>query len=301
MDENLRTNEEVKDRQRGSVRNLADYKLFLDTLIFAAELAAGIFTGALSLVSLAIIGGISLAKSLIRLFDLNQSTLPPPGKAYFGFNKLPAIYGIAAGIIFIPAGILMFRLAGHRLDEALPAGQYFPAIAVLAVCLAAAFFISAWKPLKSLNGTGRHYSRMEITLSLAVLAELLIAQFGRFQSLDPVISIFVTLFALGKAVQLILESLKGLLDNRLPHYEEEWIKGLIRLYAGAHLSLHDLQARKRGGSRWIDFHLAVSDNIPLEEAFDLANALEKELIKKIPGAVVIIHVEASLPPFGQTG
>jgi cation diffusion facilitator family transporter len=273
-------------------RPRVDYRLFLSTLIMAAELAAGLICGSLSLVALAIVGGIDLVKLLVRLISLSRSTAPPPGKSYFGFSQWPATGGVAGGLLFILAGSLVLRAAGSTLEAALPAGNYYPAIAVLAVSLVALYFISAGKPLKNPGGTTGRYFRMGLVLSLVVLGELLIAQFGRFQSLDPVISIFIALFVLGKSVQWILESIKALLDTRLPQNEREWIEGLVREFAGTHFRLHDLQARKKAGSRWIDFHLAIADSTPVEEAFHLANMLEKKLIEKIPESVIIIHVDA---------
>jgi ferrous-iron efflux pump FieF len=270
-------------------RPLIDARLIAATLIFAAGLAAGFVSASLSLVGLALFGAIDLVRSLVRAFSLSQSSAPSSGKVYFGFSRWPAVCGLAAGILVILSGGLMFSVAGGILKEELPAGSYYPAIAIIAISLAAAGFISTRK--RSGGGFSLHFSRIWTLLSLVVLAELLIVQFLRFQSLDPVIAIFIALFVLGKSVRLVLESVRALLDNRLPQYEEEWIGGLVREYAGPHFRLHDLEARKRGNSRWIDFHLAVAENIPVDEAFDLAGELEKKLIEKIPGAVVIIHVD----------
>jgi cation diffusion facilitator family transporter len=282
---------EMKASQPGSSRQEAiDYRFLLEALFCLAGVVAGVLSGSLSLITLAVFSGIDTVNFIIRLFTHNQPPEPPRSKAYFGFSKYPGVLGVIEGIFFILAAIFIFREAGRRLEANLPAGNFYPAMAVLAVFLIAAYFIPA-KQTKTAGKTSARYFKIEVILSLAILAVTLIVQFTRIQSLDPVISIFIVLFILGKSVQLMLESIKEILDNRLPQYEEEWIKGLIREHSGNHFRMHDLLARKSGSNRFIDFHLAINDNTQVEQAFDLANILEKELIKKIPGAIVIIHVE----------
>jgi ferrous-iron efflux pump FieF len=281
----------VKARQPENNRpGLIDYRFYLKTVLFLAGLAAGTLTGSLSLVAVTVYSGIDVAKSVIRLFPLYQPPAPPRDKAYFGFSKYPAVLGMIESILFILAACFIFREASHILKAAVPVGNYYPAIAVLAVILVVNLIIAFRTPKTAPKPPGRN-ARFELVLYLVVMAVLLSVQFTGVQSLDPVISIFLALLVIGKSLLLMLESIKDILDHRLPPYEEEWIKGLIREFSGDNFRLHDLNARKNGINRWIDFHLAVSDRITAEEAFNLANRLEREMIRKIPGAIVIIHVE----------
>jgi cation diffusion facilitator family transporter len=271
-------------------RGVINYALIIGVAFFAARMAAGIATDSLSLVSLAVFAGIDILRYITRPWPVQQSLLPLKKRPNPGFNKIPAILGMTAGVLLILAAVFIFRDAGRRLDEGLPPSQYYPAIAVLVICLTAAFIISL-KTGKTAPGTFHPYSRSEFILSLAVLVILILVQTARFQSLEPVASIFIAIFVLFKSLRLLLDSLKEGLDNRLPNFEVEWIRGLILTNAGSNYSVQNLSARRSGHKCYIDFRLAAGDSIDLETAFETANKLEKELIKEIPGAVVIIHVQ----------
>ncbi len=284
----MTVNDQAANRPDGS--RITIYLLTTAVVLLAARFAAGIMTEALSLVSLAVFAGIDIARFMTGHLSGRHTHKPLRNRPNPGLSKIPAILGIALGIIFILAAVFIFREAGRRLDEALPPGQYFAAIGVLAVCLASAIVVSL-KTGKTVPGGFRLFSRGELILSLAVLAVLIIVQAARFQSLDPVASIFLAIFILIKSLRLLLDSIKEGLDSRLAPQELEWIKGLILAYAGRNYSISGLSARRSGHKCYIDFRLAVNDLIDLDEAFETANGLEKELIRKIPEAIVIIHVQ----------
>ncbi|MBN1188555.1 MAG: cation transporter [Dehalococcoidales bacterium] len=266
----------------------AGWLIFLDIFFFAAGLIAGILTGSLSLTALAVFSGIDILKSAVRTVPAGNTPLSKEHKINTVLNRLPAALMTIEGILFILAAVFVFREAGRRLDEAVPPGQFYAAIAVLSVYLLTALSVSII-PVTTKKDLRLH-SRLEIALSLVVLAVLISAQIARIQSLDPVVSIFLSVLIIFKSLRLLLDSLKQVLENRLPSSELEWIKGIIQDYAGEEYSVQDLTARQSGNKCWIDFGLAVSSTIDLEKAFETAGGLEKELMRKIPGAIVIIHV-----------
>jgi ferrous-iron efflux pump FieF len=275
-------------QQPESGRRKAGFALVLDFLFFAAKLIAGILTGSLSLVALAVFSGIDILKSAAGPLPVQRPPVAQKHKFNPGLYKIAPILMLVEGVLFILAAVFVFREAGRRLEEGLPPGQFYPAIIVTAVYL---LFVVLFSIMTRTSGKNSlRYSWIESGLSLAVLAVLIAVQIARIQSLDPVISIFICVFVLYKSLRLLLDALKEILDNRLPPREVEWIKGLIQEYAGHDYSVQDLSVRQSGNKYWIDFHLAVSDAIDLEKAYRTAGELEKELIRRIPGAMVIIHV-----------
>jgi cation diffusion facilitator family transporter len=269
------------------------FRPWLETLVLLARLAAGIVTGSLSLVALAMYSGADVFRGLTGLLQHAQPSTPPGDAPRFGFSKYPAVFKAAGGIALIAVAVSVFRTAGRKMEIAPPVGNYYPAIAVLAASILVLVFFSA---RQSTAGARQRTFNFGLIVSLAVLAVLVTVQLKRFVSTDPVIAIIVLIFSLVRALSLLLESAKELMDNRLPRREEEWIESFIREWGGKRFELRDLSARKIGNKRYLDFHLKFMKNIDAEAAFALANDLERVLMAKIPGAMVIIHVESGPTP-----
>jgi ferrous-iron efflux pump FieF len=63
-----------------------------------------------------------------------------------------------------------------------------------------------------------------------------------------------------------------------------------------------LRTRRSGPTRFIQLHLEMDDALPLVQAHQIADDLEQALLKRFPGADIIIHQDpVSAVPENQRG
>ena len=57
------------------------------------------------------------------------------------------------------------------------------------------------------------------------------------------------------------------------------------------IEAHDLRTRLAGSATFVDFHLVVAGTMPVSEAHEICDRIEKALKAKVPDAMITIHVE----------
>jgi cation diffusion facilitator family transporter len=133
--------------------------------------------------------------------------------------------------------------------------------------------------------------RTDVLTSLGILAGLVIIRFTGVTIIDPIMALVVALLILRAAIQLIWKSVRDLIDVSLPLDEENKIKHIIEKYRGSYFEFHKMRTRKAGSDRFIDFHLLVCQDTSIEDAHNLADKMENEILAEFPRASVIIHLE----------
>ncbi len=108
--------------------------------------------------------------------------------------------------------------------------------------------------------------------------------------LDPVAAIVVSFFIMKVAVQLLIPCVDELLEKSLPEVEDEIVR-IILSFPGIS-SPHHLRTRRIGSYCAIEVHVRMDGSISLEEAHEMATAVENKLKRQFgKGTLVSIHVE----------
>ena len=101
----------------------------------------------------------------------------------------------------------------------------------------------------------------------------------------------MALLIIKAAWDITRKSVGGLIDTRLPEYEEEIIGVAITEHVGELTGFHDLRTRKGGSYRYIDLHLVFPKAVTLEEAHRLCDHLEEDIMGKLSSSVITVHFE----------
>jgi cation diffusion facilitator family transporter len=132
---------------------------------------------------------------------------------------------------------------------------------------------------------------MDIYSNLGLMAGLLMVRWFDIHWLDSALSILVASYILHEALQLIKRSLTDILDQELPEEIQQQVHQLIISHGGPLAGYHGLRTRRAGSLKIMDFHLEVCKDMTVAEAHKLTESLEKKIMKEIPGADVIIHID----------
>lgn len=288
---------EQLNKEKTSVARLSVASNFL---LVVLKLAVGISIGSVSVISEAIHSGIDLIAAVIAYFSVRTSSKPPDQDHAFGHGKLENISGtVEAILIFIAAGLIIYE--AYEKFLAITHNQVVPdvslGIVVMLISAVVNFFIS-----QKLMSTAKRtesialeadawHLRTDVLTSFGIFAGLVAIKLTGIAILDPIFAVLVALFILKAALELVIKSVKDLMDVNLPEEEVQEICSIIEDHSKQYVGFHELRTRRSGSDRFIDLHLVVSRELSIEQAHSLADHLEEDIKKRFPRASVIIHVE----------
>jgi len=270
--------------------NLID--LSCNTILLVAQVELGILSGFVSLASLSVYLVTDYLKYLGRFlsFPLKQLT---KRENYYGFIKYEFVFGTVAGLVSLAAGIFLMVYSFKNLDYTPELGNLYPSIGITAI-----FVILRYSQRKkSLQGerissiNSQSVIDTGMILAFFVLAGQLLTQFTGTDIPDPLLAVVIFFFIFRSSFRLSWDSLRQLLDTRLPLQVEENIRMLVERSIDRNLQLDGLFARRQGRDRLIDLRLSYR-RVSTEQAYLFANQLEKQILSKISRAIVVIHLDS---------
>jgi cation diffusion facilitator family transporter len=277
--------------------SIARLSVLSNLTLVILKLTVGLMIGSVSVISEAIHSGIDLIAAIIAYFSVRQSSQPPDAEHAFGHGKIENVSGaVEAVLIFLAAGLII-REAYQKLLHGVEIEDVSLGIAVMLLSVVVNYFVSE-KLLKTakrtdsiaLEADGWHL-KTDVLTSLGIFGGLVAIKLTGIAILDPILAILVALFILKAAFELTIKSVKDLLDMKLPKEEEDEIRRIISGYSGRFVEFHELRTRKSGSDRFIDLHLVVHKKMSVEEAHDLSDRIEADIVQRFPRASVIIHIE----------
>ncbi|WP_256744939.1 cation diffusion facilitator family transporter, partial [Aeromonas hydrophila] len=111
--------------------------------------------------------------------------------------------------------------------------------------------------------------------------------------LDPIVAICVALFILKEAIAMLKQAFQPLLDHSMNEEELAITTKVIEECCPEHGGFHDLRSRQAGRRRHIDFHLTLPKEMSIEHSHAICDRIEQGIMRHLPHAVVLIHVEPS--------
>jgi cation diffusion facilitator family transporter len=293
----------MMDAQARKVR-VATLSVISNMTLVVMKLIAGLLIGSISIISEAIHSGVDLIASIIALFSVKTSSLPPDRRHPFGHGKIENISGtIEALLIFAAAGWIIFE-AVQKLGKPEPLQTLEWGVGVMLVSVVANYHVSKllFKVAKetdsiALNADAWHL-RTDIYTSVGVMVSLALIWSGQAFSpgvdlnwLDPVTAIAVAVLIIKAAYDLTMRSSKDLLDTTLPPDEEEWIRRRISHHRPVICGFHQLRTRKSGHFRFVEFHLKVDPEMSVQISHAITEDLSLSIEKRFPSTSVMIHIE----------
>lgn len=285
---------EELNREKSSTARLS---VASNLMLVIMKLTVGIMIGSVSVISEAIHSGIDLIAAVIAYFSVRSSSKPPDRDHAFGHGKVENISGtIEAVLIFIAAGLIIYE-AYQKLLHGVVLEDVSLGIVVMLISALVNLYVSQ-RLMKTAKRTesialeaDAWHLRTDVLTSLGIFAGLVAIKLTGITILDPIFAILVALFILKAAVELVIKSVRDLMDEKLPEAEEKEICQIIEDHSKQYVGFHELRTRRSGSDRFIDLHLVVSRELSIEKAHGLADHIEEDIKARFPRCSVIIHIE----------
>jgi cation diffusion facilitator family transporter len=266
--------------------------------LIVLKLVVGVITGSLSVLAQAVDSFLDLFAVSITFLAIRIAAKPADTEHPFGHGKVENIAAIVqAVLIFLAGGSIIYSAIRHIQTgaalEITEAGMGVMAVSILASIFLSRHLLRVARQEDSMAlEANAHNIAADVYSAAAVLAGLLLVRFTGLDIIDAILAGLVALFILKVAFDVLRNSLKGLVDVKLPEDEESSIRAAITEHlSGEVVSFHKLRTRKAGSQRYIDLHLVMPRHISIEEAHNMCDHLEKDIELRLAHTDVTIHVE----------
>ncbi len=270
---------------------------FLLTLL---KLTIGIVTGSMAVLASAVDSILDILMSSINLFAIKKAEKPADECHPFGHGKFETVATLVQAFVIAISGSWVIFEAARRLVQGSELQMVEGGIAVLMLSTLVSFFISRYLRVvaretdsSALEADSLHFS-MDVYTNLALAGGLFIMQLTGYTGIDPILSMLVGCYIIVEAYKLVRHGMRDVLDAELPPSVLEDVTRLLDEFKENLVDYRNLRTRRAGSQKFLDFDLVVCRHMSIEEAHDIADRLEEQIKKDIPGADVTIHMEPCL-------
>ena len=268
-------------------------------LLSAIKLLAALYTDSLAILSSFVDSITDVASSLITLFAVYISLKPANCDYRYGFGKTEAVSAILqAAFISVSAAFIVYD-GIDRIFHPVELNQTGVGIAVMCLCMFITLLLILFQKMVAkktsslaIIADSAHYTA-DLATNFAIISSLAVSNYFNLYWFDTMAAVFVALYLFYQAYDLGKNSFYMLVDKELDEKIRTDIGNLIIQTSGV-MGFHDLRTRDLGGKYIFEFHLEIDGNLSLYKAHEIAENVEKNIIKKYPSAQIIIHED----PFG---
>lgn len=292
-------------RQGGSIRSVNDRRkiraaqvsVTSNAVLMLGKLAVGFYMGSVSVISDGIHSSLDLIAALVAFTAVRTAARPADVTHRFGHGKFENLAGVIEGLLILGAAVAIVWNALPRFVEpveveALGLGAVMVGAAIVVNTFVSRYLMRVARETDSpaLEADAWHL-RSDVYTSLGVLTGLGLIKLTGQPIFDPLVAIAVSLIIVRASHRLVRDSLRSLLDVRLSEDDEAKIHSVLQRFASEFVGYHTLRTRKAGSEQHIDLHLVLPSALPVAEAHDLCDRVEKELVAVFPNGQTLIHIE----------
>jgi cation diffusion facilitator family transporter len=256
-----------------------------------------LLSGSVSVLSEALHSGADLVVTTFQLVSVRLAARPADADHAYGHGKFENLgAAIEALCIVGTAGVVIVEAIQHiRFPASL--AHLDLGIGIMLVSGVVNFFVS-----RTLASTARHEQSPALGAEAAQLGAdtwtaagvaigLIAIRVTGATLIDPIISLMIAGLIVKAAYDVSARALVDLTDGRLPPEQEARIRQIIERHAESFAGYHKLRTRRSGGGEFIDFHLQMAGDMPLQRAHELSDVIVGDIKAELPRAHVLIHLE----------
>lgn len=284
----------TEKRDLSGIRRVLIVTMLLNFLAMGVKLAAGLLTGALSVVADALDSLFDGLSNVVGLAGLYAAGKPPDAEHPYGYRKFETATALIISFLLFLTCWQLFQTAWYRLWQGAPpdVNAWMIVALVISILIQAGtslYELRAGRRLKSeLLVADALHTRASILVSFSVLIGLGFVRIG-YPKADPLFAMFVAGMIAKIGVDILKETLPVLVDRAA--IDPSQIASVVRSVGGVE-SFHRVRSRGAGGSAAVDLHVRVSPEKTVQEADAVAGEVRRRLLELDGVSDVTVHLEA---------
>jgi cation diffusion facilitator family transporter len=263
----------------------------------ALKFTAYFLTGSMGLFSDAAESCVNLTAAVFALWALTIAARPPDFEHTFGHSKAEYFSSALEGLLVLIAAFSIGLAAVPRLLHPQPIAQVeigllLSIVAAVINGLVAWTLLKAGRRLRSITlRADAHHLLTDVWTSIGVVVGLLLVKVTGWQLLDPMMAIAVAANIAWVGIQLLKETINGLMDSAISLKEQSMIQEVLGYYQNRGIAFHALRTRVAGARNFVSFHVLVPGEWTVQQGHDLCDEIERKIMHTIARTHVTTHLE----------
>lgn len=261
--------------------------------LIALKTLAWLMSGSVSLLGSLIDSVMDAGASLINLFAVRYALTPADRSHRFGHGKAEALAALAQSVFITASALLVLWQGVERLRSPAPLEAAWYGVAVMLISIIVTLLLLRFQShvirqtgSTAIRADSLHY-RSDLLLNAAVIVALLLAWYGISRT-DALFGIGIALYIGYGAQQIGRDAVRILMDHELPDEVRQEALRLARAVPGV-VDAHDLRTRQSGQQWFMQLHLELPGDLPLDEAHKLGDQARDAIQQRFPQAEVLVH------------
>ncbi len=298
---------EVPAREK---RSVALSSVLAAALLTGLKAVVGVTTGSLGMLSEAAHSGLDLVAALATYLSVCLADKPADSSHPFGHGKFEHLSAFfETGLLLVTCGWILIEAIRRLFFSHVRVNPTLSAFAVMGISIAVDVFrsrslsrIAKKYGSQALEADALHfstdvYSSGAVIAGLALIAAAAHWHIARLGDADPIAALVVAAIIVYISVRLGKKTVDALVDAA-PEGTSVRIAHAIRNVPGV-LDHDRIRVRQSGNQLFVELHLKLHSNIPLEHAQAVEDEVESRVRDIFPGADIVIHSSPQAPAAGD--
>ena len=254
-------------------------------------------TGSVGLLSDAMESLVNLAGGILALSMLSIAEQPADELHAFGHGKAEYFAAAFEGVLILIAATAIGVAGIDRLIHPQPLEQLGPGLAFTTLATIINFFaarvlLAAGQQYRSLTlEADAQHLMTDVWTSVGVIAGVFAAGASGWLWLDPLLALLVAANIVWTGWSLLRRSARGLMDGALSDGDHALVVSTLESFRNEGIDFHALRTRESGSRRFVEVHLLVPGHWTVVKGHALAERLESDIRRILPGSHVLTHLE----------
>jgi len=268
--------------------------LAANLVVVGAKIVVGVSAGSLSVISDAVHSSVDALNNIVFIILMRYAGAEADANHPYGHGKFEVLGALGIVILLAVASFELLKSAVARLVAQAPTPHLTGLeLGVLAGTLAVNLWV-AWVE----SSKGRQFAsdllladaahtRVDVMITTGVIVGSVLSRFG-VRHVDPIVALLVVL-AIGRvSYQILRRGVPVLVDQAAQ--EPDTVRQAAERVDGVR-SAHDIRSRLAAGVAFAELTIKVAGHLPVDEAHDIADAVEHRLKDDLKLDRVVVHVE----------
>lgn len=298
-DHNDADNPEVR-RKYGKLLGLTG--IFINLLLSASKIVAGVITGAISVLSDGVNNLSDAGTSLISLFGFKLSSKKPDKEHPFGHGRFEYFAGLAVSVVIMVVAFQLFtesisKIISNETSEIVLGAVFYVSAGILVFSVLAKFFLAGLnrfvgRKINSVAVEAAFMDSISDCISTAVvLICLILSLFFKNVPIDGYAGVVVSLFIAYTGIKSMKEVADVMLGKAPDAGLVKEIAEYVKAFDDRVVGIHDLMLHDYGpGRKILVLHVEVPAEGDIMELHDMVDNIERGLESKF-NCIAVIHMD----------
>ena len=279
----------------GTSKSAAKKGILAGGVLTVVEVAGGVVSGSLGLLSSAFNTSMDFVASIIMFFAVSEGSNPPDEVHMYGHEKIESAAAIGEILLlFIVCSWIVYTAFSRLMSGGRSIELFWVAFATNFVSIVVDMFaylnlrMSSKENRSEAIEAGALHFLNDLLIAVVVIVGLLFYLFG-VRYADSIAAICIVGYIVYSGLNVVRDSFHTLIDAA-PKGVLDQVKQQVLRVEGVE-NCHHLRVRRAGSKFFVDAHVEIDGQIPLNQAHSIASSIEEQIVKVFPDSDILIHTE----------